>query len=146
MDHAERFAERGRVLDDLLLAAFRLPAERFTERPEDGGPSLRDLVVGMVDRPRRFVNAVLLGREVPPLRGEAYGAVTTIGPLLGGFRLTLRDVLESLGPEDLARPVEHDGTTATVARHLDRLLEQDAADARRAAKRLEEFGVTPPRV
>ena len=146
MDYLDVFDRQGRILDDLLMAAARVPAEDFVAPGPADGPSLRDLLVRLVDEQRAFVHGVLLeGRHVP-LVAERIKSPLELGPVFGGFRLTLLDHVEGLSREDLARPVTlADGRTgATVDDVLAHLILLDARLRGLAGERLRQLGVEPP--
>ena len=126
MDYLELFDRQGREFDDLLMAAVKLAPDQFTAPAPDGGPSLRDLMVELLDTPRGFVHGSLQGRRHIPLAPERVPTPLALGPILGGFRLTLLDLVEELSPADLARKVSvPDGSggkaewsTEAVLKHL----------------------------
>jgi uncharacterized damage-inducible protein DinB len=131
MDYVELFDRQGQVYDDLLMEAARLPAEDFTAAGPDDGPSLRAILVELLDTQRFFVHRVLQGRQHAPLVADRIPSPLALGPVFGGFRLTLRDLVESFTREDLARAVEVPGadgaiSTWTVDDVLRHLLAEDA--------------------
>lgn len=145
MRHLERFEEHGRVMDDLLMAAYKLPPARFTEPGPAGEASLRDLCLAWLEEQRRAVHGSLLGRTYTPLPLAAHGGVFDVGRAFGGFRLTLRDQLEALTPRDLERRVPWTDAAGarseiTIERLLAHLLAHGADLERRIADRLRALG------
>ncbi len=141
MDYLELFDRQGHAFDNLLMAAAKLKPEEFTEPGPGGGASLRDLLVELLDTQRRFVHGVLLGRRHVPLVAERIPSPLALGPVFGGFRLTLLDLIEDLGPADLAREVRVPDdvggeATWTVDAVLKHLIAEDARLAGLAAERL----------
>jgi hypothetical protein len=114
MDYLELFDRRGRLVDDLLMGASKLPPEKFTERGPADGPSLRDLFLAWLEEQRRAVHASLLGKPYTPLPLAAHGGVADIGRAFGGFRLTLREQLEEMKPADFERKVKWTQATGKV--------------------------------
>ena len=147
MNYLELFDRRGRVMDDLLMAASKLPPEKFGEKGPFDGASLRDLFLGWLEEQRRAVHASLLGKSYTPLPLAAHGGVADVGRAFGGFRMTLRDEMESLTREDLARevkwtPVQGEPTDVTVDEVLAHLAMHDARMQGLIAERLRQLGVT----
>lgn len=147
MDYRELFERQGRLFDDLLMAAAHVPEERFVEPGPADGPSLRDLLVAIVDLQRRHVHETLHGRRHVPVARESIRSPLALGPIFGGFRLTLLDAIDGIAHEDLSRPVTlrgADGSERTVT--LDEVLvHMILADARLrglAAERLRQLGET----
>lgn len=145
MDHLEHFDRRGRLMDDLLMQAARLPPSTFTEPDEGGGPSLRDLFLVWLEEQRRAVHGSMLGRAYTPLPLAAHGGVFDIGRAFGGFRMTLREQLESLSRAELARRVEFAPASGaarsmTVSELLAHLAEHDAKVQGLIAERLRLLG------
>ena len=146
MDYLELFERQGRLFDDLLMAAADVPEERFLEPGPADGPSLRDLLVDIVDLQRRHVHEALQGRRHVPIVRDTIRNPLALGPIFGGFRLTLLDAVDAIAREDLSRPVTvraADGTERSVS--LDEVLvHMILADARLrglAAERLRQLGV-----
>ncbi len=146
MDYADLFDRQGRIYDDLLMAAARVPPERFTEPGPADGPSLRDLLVAILDEQRRWVHGVLLGRRHAPITSAAVVSPLELGPIFGGFRMTLLDHVESLSREDLQQPAKlPDGRTgATVDDVLAHLILLDARLRGLVGERLRQLGEEPP--
>jgi uncharacterized damage-inducible protein DinB len=151
MDYLELFERRGRVMDDLLMAASKLPPEAFVSPGPAGGASLRDLFLAWLEEQRRAVHASLLDKPYAPLPLAAHGGVFDVGRAFGGFRLTLRERMESIFAADLGRKVKW--TQASGARidvTIDELLAHLAMhDARMqglVAERLRQLGASPPAV
>ena len=145
MDYLDLFERRGRVMDDLLLAASKLPAASFVEKGPADGSSLRDLFLAWLEEQRRAVHASLLARPYTPLPLAAHGGVFDVGRAFGGFRLTLRESMEALGPADLARRVKWTtggGTQidATIDEVLAHLALHDARMQGLIAERLRQLG------
>src|SRR5262245_59046601 len=151
MNYVELFDRRGRVMDDLLMIASKLPAESFVAPGPADGPSLRDLFLAWLEEQRRAVHASIFGKPYAPLPLAAHGGVFDVGRAFGGFRLTLRDQMEALGADDLARRVKWTRASGeTVDASLDEVLAHLAMhDARMqglVAERLRQLGATPPNV
>ena len=94
--------------------------------------------------PRRFVHGSLQGRRHTPLIADRIPSPLALGPVFGGFRLTLRDIVESLDAAELAREVPvtlPDGgeETWTVDRVLRHLVAEDARVAGLASERLRQI-------
>lgn len=149
MRYLDLFDRRGRLMDDLLMAAAKLPPERFAEPGPAGGPSLRDLFLAWLEEQRRAVHGSILEKPYAPLPLAAHGGVADIGRAFGGFRLTLRDRMEATGDADLERRVtwtRGDGGKDEVS--LDEVLAHLAMhDARMQgliAERLRQLGAAPP--
>ncbi len=149
MHYVELFERRGRVMDELLLAASKLPPEKFVEPGPAGGPSLRDLVLGWLEEQRRVVHASLLGKPYAPLPLAAHGGVFDVARAFGGFRLTLREQMESITDGDLARRVKWTsaaGAESEVAvdEVLAHLAMHDARMQGLVAERMRQLGVATP--
>ncbi len=147
MDYADLFERQGRAFDDLLMAAAKLPPEQFTAPGPADGPSVRDLLVAMLDEQRRLVHGALLARRHVPLAPDRIVSPLELGPVFGGFRLTLIEHLDTLSREDLAKEVDvaaADGTStkATVDDVLAHLVLVDARLRGLAEERLRQLGVT----
>lgn len=145
MDHLEHFDRRGRRMDDLLMQAAKLPPSKFTEPGEGGGPSLRDLFLAWLEEQRRAVHGSILGRAYTPLPLAAHGGVFDIGRAFGGFRMTLRERLESLSRAELGRRVEFAPASGasrsmTVSELLGHLAEHDAKLQELIDERLRQLG------
>jgi uncharacterized damage-inducible protein DinB len=146
MDYVELFERQGRLFDDLLMAAAGVPEEDFLAPGPHDGPSLRDLLVAIVDLQRRHVHEALQGRRHVALQRERIRSPLELGPVFGGFRLTLLDAVDALEHEDLTREVAlrtPDGAERRVT--LDEVLvHMVLSDARLrglAAERLRQLGV-----
>jgi uncharacterized damage-inducible protein DinB len=151
MNYLELFDRRGRVMDDLLMEASKLPPEAFGAAGPAGGPSLRDLFLAWLEEQRRAVHAALLGKPYAPLPLAAHGGVVDIGRAFGGFRLTLREQMEEITAPDLARkvtwtPAAGKPIPATVDEVLAHLAMHDARMQGLIAERLRQLGVTVPSV
>jgi uncharacterized damage-inducible protein DinB len=151
MDFPDLFDRQGRLMDDMLMAAFQVPPERFTAAGPEGGPSLRDLLLEWLDTQRRVVQTVLQDRAHYPLRPEAHPTVQSLGQAFGGFRLTLRELLDDLTQETVDRKVpwtEASGAVreVTVDEVLVHLVLHDARMQGQVAERLRQLGAAPPRV
>lgn len=146
MDYVELFERQGRLVDDLLMAAAQVPEERFVEPGPADGPSLRDLLVEIVDLPRRYVHTALQGRSHLPLDPARILSPLELGPIFGGFRMTLLDEVEALTREDLERLVTLPGTDGgerrvAIDEVLVHLILADARLRGLAAERLRQLGV-----
>jgi uncharacterized damage-inducible protein DinB len=151
MRYLDLFDRRGRVMDDLLMAASKLPPEKFGEPGAAGGASLRDLMLEWLEEQRRAVHGSLLEKAYTPLPLAAHGGVFDIARAFGGFRLTLREQMESLDDAALARRVRwtrEDGGVAEVAVDdvLAHLAMHDARMTGLIAERLRQLGAAPVRV
>ncbi len=151
MDYEDLCEHQGRHFDDLLMAAVKIPDEGFTEPGPAGGPSLRNLLVQFLDIQRRHVHETIGGRRHVPLVADRIRSPYELGPLFGGFRLTLRDAVGSLSHDDLQRTVTiagEDGAerTATIDEVLVDMVLTGARLCALAAERLRQLGqpVTPP--
>ena len=145
MRYVDLFDRRGRVMDDLLMAASKLPPETFGEPGPAGGPSLRDLMLGWLEEQRRAVHGSLLEKPYTPLPLAAHGGVFDLARAFGGFRLTLREQMEELDDAALARRVRWpraDGGVAevTVDDVLAHLALHDARMTGLIAERLRQLG------
>ena len=142
MDYVELFERSGRLFDDLLLSSAALPEEHFLAPGPADGPSLRDLLVEIIDVQRRCVHESLQGRRHLPLQRERIRSPLELGPVFGGFRLTLLDAVDDVSREDLAREVPFGGTRTVLLDEV--LVHMVLADARLrglAAERLRQLGV-----
>ena len=151
MDYLDLFDRRGRVMDDLLMEAHKLPPEKFGEAGPAGGPSLRDLFLSWLEEQRRAVHASLLGKPYTALPLAAHGGVFDIGRAFGGFRLTLSEQMEAIDTAGLARRVkwkQASGTTidVTVDELLAHLAMHDARMQGLIAERLRQLGAAPASV
>ncbi len=151
MNYLELFERRGRLMDDLLMIASKLPPESFVAPGPAGGPSLRDLVLAWLEEQRRAVHASLLGKPYTPLPLAAHGGVFDVGRAFGGFRLTLREQMESIFAADLARKVKWkqasgDEIEATIDEVLAHLAMHDARMQGLVAERLRQLGAAVPSV
>lgn len=149
MDYAELFERQGRVMDDLLMHAFRVPQERFAAPGPEGAPSLRDLVADWLETQRRAVHGTIQGHAYQPLAAGVTANVLTLSQAFGGFRMTLRDAVESLANEDLSRRVPWtaaDGSRndVTLDEVLAHLVLHGARMTGLVAARLRQMGETPP--
>lgn len=149
MDFPELFERQGRRMDDLLMAAFRVPPESFTAPGPAEGPSLRDLLLSWLDTQRRVVHAVLQGRPHRPLHPEEHPGVHEIARVFGGFRLTVREYTEALTDEAAAAPLEwtdaQGGThSVSVDAVLVHLVLHDARMQGLVAERLRQLGFPAP--
>ena len=146
MEYLDLFDRRGILMDDLLMAASKLPPEKFTEPGPAAGPSLRDLFLSWLEEQRKAVNASLLDRPYAPLPLGAHGGVFDVGRAFGGFRLTLREQMESLTAADYARRVKWTSASgaasdATIDDVLVHLSMHDARMTGLIAERLRQLGV-----
>jgi uncharacterized damage-inducible protein DinB len=151
MDYLDLFERRGRVMDDLLMAASKVPPEQFLESGPAAGPSLRDQFLAWIEEQRRAVHGAILGKPYTPLPLGAHAGFADIARAFGGFRLTLRDEIEDLSREDLARAVTWTGPAgqtvdATVDEVLAHLALHDAKMQGLIAERLRQLGVESPAV
>jgi uncharacterized damage-inducible protein DinB len=151
MRYLDLFDRRGRVMDDLLMAASKLPPEKFGEAGPAGGPSLRDLMLAWLEEQRRAVHGSLLDKPYTPLPLAAHGGVFDIARAFGGFRLTMREQMEELDDAALSRRVKwtrEDGGVAevTVDDVLAHLAMHDARMTGLIAERLRQLGAAPGRV
>lgn len=151
MDYLDLFDRRGRVMDDLLMSASKLPADQFTAAGPVTGPSLRDLFLAWLEEQRRAVHATLLEKAYTPLPLAAHGGVFDIGRAFGGFRLTLREQVEAMSAADLARKVRWlpgAGTPfeTTVDEVLAHLAMHDARMQGLIAERMRQLGAPVPSV
>jgi uncharacterized damage-inducible protein DinB len=151
MRYLDLFDRRGRVMDDLLMAASKLPPEKFGEPGPADGPSLRDLMLAWLEEQRRAVHGSLLEKPYTPLPLAAHGGVFDIARAFGGFRLTLREQIEELDDAALARRVKwtrDDGGVAevTVDEVLAHLALHDARMTGLIAERMRQLGAAPGRV
>jgi uncharacterized damage-inducible protein DinB len=149
--YLDLFDRRGRVMDDLLMAASKLPPEKFGEPGPAGGPSLRDLMLAWLEEQRRAVHGSLLEKAYTPLPLAAHGGVFDIARAFGGFRLTLREQMEELDEAALAHRVRWtrgDGGVAevTVDDVLAHLAMHDARMTGLIAERLRQLGGPAVRV
>jgi uncharacterized damage-inducible protein DinB len=151
MRYLDLFDRRGRVMDELLMEASKLPPASFGEPGPANGPSLRDLFLAWIEEQRRAVHGSLLGKPYTALPLAAHGGVADIGRAFGGFRLTLREQMESLSDADLARkvtwtPAAGPASEVTVDDILAHLAMHDARMQGLIAERLRQLGATPPSV
>jgi uncharacterized damage-inducible protein DinB len=149
MRYLDLFDRRGRLMDDLLMEASKLPPDKFVEKGPEGAPSLRDLFLAWLEEQRRAVHGALLGKAYVPLPLAAHGGVADIGRALGGFRLTLREQMEALTERELERRTKWtsaDGAVAdvTVDEVLAHLAMHDARLQGLVAERLRQLGATAP--
>ena len=149
MDYAELFERQGLLIDDLLLHAFRVPQEKFVAPGPEGSPSLRDLLVEWLEMQRRTVHASLQERPYLPLPAAALTSVPDVARSFGGFRLTLREALDEVFTENLARKVTWtgaDGTArdSTLDEALAHLVLHGARMMGLVAQRLRQLGENPP--
>jgi len=138
-------------MDDLLMVASKLPPESFGAPGPADGPSLRDIFLSWLEEQRRAVHASLLGKAYAPLPLAAHGGVFDVGRAFGGFRLTLRDQMESIFSADLERKVKWKQATGneievTVDELLAHLAMHDARMQGLVAERLRQLGAKPPSV
>jgi uncharacterized damage-inducible protein DinB len=138
-------------MDDLLMAASKLPPEKFGEAGPAGGPSLRDLTLAWLEEQRRAVHRSLLDKPYTPLPLAAHGGFADLARAFGGFRLTLREQMEELDDAALARRVKWtraDGGIAevTVDDVLAHLAMHDARMTGLIAERLRQLGAPPAHV
>ena len=148
MDYETLFHRQGRAMDDLLMAAFPVEEERFTAPGPGGAPSLRDLFLAWLEEQRRLV-AALTGTPWRPLPPEQCPTVQPIAQIFGGSRLSLREHLEGLGEEGMARAVswaDPDGTPreATVDEILVHLALHAAGMHALLRERLRRLGADLP--
>ncbi len=151
MRYLDLFDRRGRLMDDLLMEASKLPPSSFGEPGPVNGPSLRDLFLAWIEEQRRAVHGSLLGKPWTPLPLAAHGGVADIGRAFGGFRLTLREQMESLPDADLVRkvtftPAKGAAVEVTIDEVLAHLAMHDARMQGLIAERLRQLGATPPSV
>jgi uncharacterized damage-inducible protein DinB len=150
MEYLDLFERRGRLMDDLLMAASKLPPEKFTEPGPAGGPSLRDLFLAWLEEQRRAVHGSFFEKAYAPLPLADHGGVFDVGRAFGGFRLTLREQMEALTPADYGRRVKWTGgggapREVTVDEVLAHLAMHDARMTGLIAERLRQLGAaTPP--
>lgn len=152
MDYAELFERQGRTMDDLMLHVAKVPAEGFTAPGPAGaatpGPSLRDLLTEWVECQRRVVHGIMKNMPYRPLPAPQTSTVMELARAFGGFRLTLRDAMEDLTTQELARRVkwrapdgERDASLDDVLVHLSL---QCARLTGLAAERLRQLGADVP--
>ena len=151
MQYLDLFERRGRLFDDLLMIASKLPPESFTAPGPAGGPALRDLFLAWLEEQRKAVHGSLLAKTYTPLPLAAHGMVFDIGRAFGGFRLTLREQMETLGAADLARrvkwtPASGPAADVTVDEVLAHLAMHDARMQGLIAERLRQLGTAAPSV
>jgi hypothetical protein len=151
MEYLDLFDRRGRLMDDLLMAASKLPSETFVEPGPAGGASLRDLFLAWLEEQRRAVHGSLLEKPYTPLPLAAHGGVFDVGRAFGGFRLTLRERMEALTAADYGRRVKWTNAAgasrdATVDEVLAHLAMHDARMTGLIAERLRQLGAAPPPV
>lgn len=159
MDYAELFERQCRIMDDLMLPLFKLPAESFTAPGPAGGgksgggtpgASLRDILTEWVECQRRVVHGIMKNMPYRPLPAAQTATVMELARAFGGFRLTLRDAMEELTAKDLERRVkwrapdgERDASLDDVLVHLSL---QCARLTGLAAERIRQLGVDVPPV
>jgi hypothetical protein len=151
MRYLDLFERRGRLMDDLLMAASKLPPVKFTEAGPADGPSLRDLFLSWLEEQRRAVHGSFFEKAYAPLPLGAHGGVFDVGRAFGGFRLTLRDHMESIPDADLGKRVKWtkaDGSASdvTVDEVLAHLAMHDARMQGLIAERLRQLGQAVPSV
>jgi len=151
MEYLDLFDRRGILMDDLLMAASKLPPEKFTEPGPAAGPSLRDLFLAWLEEQRRAVHSSLLQKTYTPLPLAAHGGVFDVGRAFGGFRLTLREQMESLTAADYARRVKWTSASgaasdASIDDVLAHLAMHDARMTGLIAERLRQLGAPTPSV
>lgn len=149
MDYAELFERQGRVMDDLLLHAFRIPQDRFVAPGPEGAPSLRDLVTEWLEAQRRTVHGTIQGHPYQPLPAAVTSNVLTLAQAFGGFRMTLRDAVEAVAKEDLTRKLAWQGAggagrEVTLDEVLAHLVLHGARMTGLVAARLRQMGESPP--
>jgi uncharacterized damage-inducible protein DinB len=151
MDYAELFERQGEVMDELLVHAFAVTEEQYRAPGPEGAPSLRELVAEWLETQRRAVHEGLQERPYHALPPAATATVPELAKAFGGFRLTLREVLEEVTSTDLSREVTWTAPggkalTVTLDEVLAHLILHGARMTGLVAQRLRQLGREPPGV